>query len=140
MKENEANFRFNINGTEIIIKVEKGPMNQVIVPIYRSVDEEVISISSSTPEPGFVDDIKSLLPKVIDENYFSETMESLFNTIQNHLNRFGRLLPSDMELYVGEAILVMCGVSRALQIDEPGENEKPLIFNILCQRILNAMP
>ena len=137
---NETNFNFKINGTEIIIKAEKGPMNQVIVPIYKPVNGQVLGVFVTTPEQGFMDDINSLLPKVVNEDFFNKTMESLFNTIQSHLNKFGRLVPSDMELYVGETILVMCGISRALNIAEPGENEKPQIFNLLCERIMNAMP
>lgn len=135
-----SNFNFNINGTVITIKAEKAPMNQVSVPLYKPVNGIIQSISAVTPEQGFMDDINSLLPKTIDEDFFNKTMESLFNTIQNHLNQFGRLLPSDMELYVGETILVMSGVSRALNIEEPGEHEKPQIFQLLCQRIINAMP
>ena len=132
-------FIFEIEDIPIIIAVELGPMDQIIVPLYIPSVDEIGEFASMTTITEFEKDIKSLLPKKIKNNVVNETINSLSNTIQNHIQRYGRLLPSDMNLYIGETILIMCAVSRALNITVPNEVDKYKLFALLGQRIMNVI-
>ncbi|WP_291728366.1 hypothetical protein [Bernardetia sp.] len=133
---NETNLTFYIDGTEVIIKPEKVFMEQVYIPIYKPVNQIITGYVIFLDKEDFVNDIQSLLPKVIDEDYFNKIMRNLDTLIKNHITQFGRLLKSDMELYVGEALLVMCGMAEVLNQEVPSESEKPSLFDAICQKFL----
>ncbi len=132
----EKDYKFNINGTEIIIKVDVVPPNQVIVPIYKPTTEIILGFSGTVSEKEFLTDIEKLLPKKVDNTFFDYIIDTaLFETIQSHLNKFGRLTDSDMELYVGETLLVLTAVAKSMRMELPTDEDKTFLFDHLSKKI-----
>jgi hypothetical protein len=132
-------YIFLIDDIELKIKVEKNDNNQIIIPLYKPTNDFILSHSTLISQAEFETDIQNLLPNHLKGDFFSEINESIFSTIQNHLIKFGRLLEADRDLFVGEAVLIMCSISEALKIQIPEKDERVLIFHMLSEKIKNAM-
>lgn len=137
----KKDYHFTVDGQEIVISVDIAPPNRLVVPIYKPTTDTILGFSSVVSEEEFIADIKKLLPKKIDTTFFDYIIEiALFETIQAHLNKFGRLTDSDMELYVAETILVLTAVASSMKMDMISDDDKEYLFNHLCEKITTSMP
>jgi hypothetical protein len=132
-------YQFKIDDIIISIDVEIVSNEQVIIPLYKKNNDVILGMSSMTPISEFEKDIRSLLPKTLKGDLFLESMKSLYSSIQNHINKYGQLLPSDMDLYIGEFILIASAVTKALNVTVPDEREKYQIFSMVTQQLLNSL-
>jgi len=130
---------FKVSGLSIPINIKIDSFGNVLVPLFKSFNNEETNMHVMVPKAEFIADIKKLLPEFIDDNFTKNTFEALFNELQNHINKYGRLLAADMELYISESILIMCGISKGLKIKEPDSIEKQELFSMLSFQIMNEL-
>lgn len=138
-EENDNNFEtfhFNIQGTAVSIKAQKGPMGQLIVPL----DKPIPGVACIFQRDEFLETIQSLLPKRLDGNILEEVKQSLFNTIQNHFNKYGGISQADMDGYISRTILVMRSISPLVKMAPISREDGIQIFAHFERMIIDAIP
>jgi len=134
--DNIETFDFNVENTTVTIRVEKGPLNQVIVPL----DKPIEGISCLFQRDEFIETIQSLLPKTLKGNIMEEIKQGLFNTIQNHINKHGELSQPDIDGYVSRTMLIMRAISPLVKMQSISKEDGIQIFAMFERMILNALP
>ena len=61
----------------------------------------------------FLDDIKFQIPKSLDGEIEDIAFESLYQIMVKHINQFGRILPVDLDSYIGQNILLFNAILKA---------------------------
>jgi len=95
----------------------------------------------------FIDDINSQIPKSLeaaspnhlDGELEAVAFESLFTVVQRHINKFGRILPTDLDTYIGQNILLFNAILQAQgkqMLDTGKQEERFSKFNYLILGIL----
>lgn len=67
----------------------------------------------------FIEDIWTQMPKTLDQDLEKLAFESLYQIIVSHIRKYNRILPSDLDSYIGQNILLFNAIRTA-------KNEKPL--------------
>lgn len=134
--ENTESFDFDIQGTIVTIRVEKGPLNQLIVPL----DKPIEGISCAFQRDEFIETIQSLLPKTLNGNILQEVKQGLANTIQNHIYKYGELSLPDIHGYISRTMLIMRAISPMVKMQPISKEDGIQIFAMFEQMIINALP
>ena len=134
--DNFETFDFNIEGTALTIRVEKGPLNQVIVPL----DKPIEGVSCLFQRDEFIETIQSLLPKTLTGNIMDEIKQGLFNTVQKHIYKYGELAQPDIDGYVSRKMLIMRTISPLVKMLPISKEDGIQIFALFERMILSALP
>jgi hypothetical protein len=116
------------------------------------VNQEFIKIENFSPLPdtykgqmftavnkdSFAEDIKNLLPKTLQGSPFDNTVYALYDTIGDHLEKFGRIMPGDLYTYINEAILIIFNISEQLLNQKVPQNHGYSYFETFFKIIWEA--
>ena len=129
MEKKIKSFLFKVEGIILKIDLEMSLDGQVIIPLYKTTNEIILEHSTMSPIDIVEAEFKSLLPKSLKGDHYKELLSSFVFTIKQHINQYGRILPADLDGYLGEMVLIGDAISFALYSERMGHNEKYEMFN-----------
>lgn len=100
-------FTFTRNNKKYTITTEITDSKQIVVPYYKKLNNQILGISFYPDLDTFIEDMKTLLPESIGNDFFEFIKKGLFVTIDKHLSKFGRITEPDLDLYICETILII---------------------------------
>lgn len=111
-----AKISFTLKGKRIeipITEVDNDTLNFPIprpIPANNPIEEYTMNISKKE----FFDDIKTMIPTSLKGDLEEIAADCLIVIIAKHLNKYGRILPSDLETYLGQNILLFSSINEAV--------------------------
>lgn len=130
-------------GLDIKIPVEEVDKDTYNYPIPRPIPEDsFLSQSDYTMNASvreFLDDIHSQLPATLDGDLEEIAFESLYQVMVKHINKFGRILPVDLDSYIGQNILLFNAIMTAqgkAPLNKIEQEERFSKFNYMAFGIL----
>lgn len=92
--------------------LERPEPGKLTLPCFfeTSYDNPNLYFHSKILESEFDQDIESLTPKKISVDWLQECRSQLKNTIANHISRFNRITPADLETYITESVLIISAI------------------------------
>lgn len=138
---NTKKFNFEIEGVFVIIEVECYGVNneKVSVPLYMPIKGINELPKMGTDISVFEDEIRGILPLTLKGDFIDETFKSFNNTLLNHLKTYGRLLKADLEMYIGEVILIIIAIQKALNLNVISIDERISMFSQVYDTIMREI-
>lgn len=131
---------FQINDVTVIIEVKEWiTINSYEIPTYRSVfmrGEEVLGLCRIDKDE-FEDEVMQILPKTLNENYMIDTSLRFQRLINDHITTYGRLLEGDLLAYIGEFILVIISIQKAMSFKIISIDERKALFSRTFDNYMN---
>jgi len=112
-----SDFSFEI---ELIERFPRRLFFDVDLTIPKS--SKISKLQFHLPEIDFDYDMSILVPDYIGEEWVQSCLSRLPIRLNIHFQKYGRLLPPDLELYIAETILVMKSIGNKL--NQPIEEER----------------
>ena len=116
------------DNTIVKLVIDVDMMNDVIIQIDNLLDIPKIGKQYALvgiPKTDFLSDMKDLLPNSLsDEEIFDASNQKLFDRVQKHIRKYGRLLDSDRHKYIAEYMFLFEAISEAKLWAAPTQDEK----------------
>lgn len=129
-------LRIKCLGLEIkipVIKVNEETYNYPIPrPIPKNSNLGVGNFSMNSDIQEFMDDIEVQIPNSLDGNLEQIAYDSLFNIMNYHIGKYGRILRTDLDSYIGQNILLFNAILEAQgkpMLTKEEQEERFLKFN-----------
>lgn len=127
-------FTFTRNNKKYTITTEITESRQIVVPLYKKLNNQILGISFYPDFKTFIDDLKTLLPEVIGNDFFDFIKKGLFITIDKHIGKYGRITEFDLDLYICETILIIEAIVKENEGTTLSYDEKCQLFEVLKTR------
>ena len=109
--------KFSALGLEINIPVIKINETTFNYPILRPIPQSSVlsqgDYTMNISKQEFMTDIAFQIPKKLDGSISEIAFESLYNIIVRHIKQFGRILPNDLDAYIGLNILLFDNMQQS---------------------------
>jgi hypothetical protein len=123
-----------------VIKVDESTYN---FPIPRLIPEDFFlspgNYTVNVTKQEFIEDVNFQIPKSLDGQLEDVAFESLYQIMVKHINAFGRILPVDLDTYIGQNILLFNSILQALGkpiLSKEEQEERFSKFNYMAFDIL----
>lgn len=134
---------FKALGLDIKVPVTRIDEETYNFPIPRPIPKESFlsqgDYTMNISKREFIDDINFQIPKSLEGNNEALAFESLYQIIVKHIKTFGRILPSDLDTYIGQNILLFNAILQAQGkpiLDKKEQEERFSKFNYMAFGIL----
>jgi len=131
-----------IDGRTIEIEIPFTMPNMIVIESYApapsSVKKKLIVMKDAEE---FREEISSLVPKTLDGSPFDNSVKSLIYTLQQHVNEYGQIFPTDLFTYINESIYLIFQVSDQIMGEKMNRDDGGNYFRIMFKFIWeNTLP
>lgn len=130
-------------GLEIKVPVTKVDEETYNYPIPRTIPTDSFlsqgDYTMNASKKEFMNDINSQIPKSLNGDLEEIAFESLYQVMVKHINKFGRILPVDLDSYIGQNILLFNSILQAqgkTTLTKEEQEERFSKFNYMAFGIL----
>src|SRR5690606_366891 len=125
-KENSKNNNPKLQNMEIYktyqtkevrftMKLNKLASGNVEIPLYAKISPDIKfrrkltfkNMSAGISEKDFNADMEILVPQSLGDDWAEACFKQLQIRLKMHYNQYGRIMPADLECFIGEMIIVM---------------------------------
>lgn len=108
---------FKALGLDIKVLVTKVDDLTYNYPIPRPIPQDSFlntgDYTMNVSKKEFIEDIRFQIPKSLDGQIEDIAFESLYQIMVKHINQFARILPVDLDSYIGQNILLFNAILKA---------------------------
>lgn len=90
-------------------------------------------LTAHISESDFDYEMSILVPDEVGKNVVDSCIFKLYDRITIHLNKFGRMLPPDLEQYIAESVLVIYSITKKIKPPMPDSEQKNIFRLLLLQ-------
>ena len=120
------------------VKVEKSLYEvgtyQVILPVYATpIGIKKSDYITSIDEAEFDEDIKKITPYILGDDYGESCWNQFQIVIKNHIEKYNRITPGDLETYVTMFVMILSVISKGSSEPLNETSEDNLFMKILTE-------
>lgn len=106
------------------VEYEESTEGKVTFPMYVKMREgsPMKNLIITLSKIEFIVDLNELTPISLGSDWGESCFNQLQKVLQNHINKFKRILASDLEYYVNQTVLIMTSIAK--KIGEPLSTEE----------------
>ncbi|NLD46381.1 MAG: hypothetical protein GX660_04180 [Clostridiaceae bacterium] len=136
---NNHRLEFQIDGKKVIIVLpffdNKTLKFETFAPLPERAKGNIVVM---VDQNDFTADMNSLIPKTLKGSPFDNSVESLIETIEKHMTKYGRILPGDLFTYINEAIILIFAISDQIFNQKLNQNHGKQYFAVLFKLVWSA--
>lgn len=140
------NILVNFKALGLDIKVSVVKVDEVTYnyPIPRPIPEDSFLNQSdytmNVSKQEFIDDMTFQLPKSLDGKIEDIAFESLYQIMVKHINTYGRILPVDLDSYIGQNILLFNSILKAQNKPTLNKEDQEELFSKFNYMAFGILP
>lgn len=134
------NLTFNVCGIQVPLSINEVDANTINFTVPRPNPVGYGAYAHNASKKEFTEDIQTQIPKTLNGNIEELAFESLYQAIVKHINKFGRILPADLEGYVGQNVLLFNSILKAQAKVQMTELKQEELFTQFFQNAFTILP